>query len=80
MDAHQRAGALAIQVQIADMKFVARAIQFRFVARVDRASQAELRVVGDAQSVVVIIRFDDRQHRTKYFFLLDRRSRPSRQR
>src|SRR5207248_11248224 len=36
--------------------------------------QAELCVIRDSQSVVVVIRLDHREHRSEYFFLLDCRT------
>src|SRR6185295_11728677 len=70
-----RAGALAVEVEVADMKLPARAFELFLVSTVDGASQTKLRVVSNLQRVVIILRFDNCQHRTKYFFLFDRRAR-----
>src|ERR1044072_5215862 len=75
MNANQRAGTLAVEIKIADVKFPARAFELFLVHTVDRASQSELGIIRNLQRVVIILRFDDRQHRTKYFFLFDRRAR-----
>src|ERR1043166_862645 len=75
MHANQRARALAIEVQIADVKLPACALELRFIAAVNRARQAKLRVVRDLQRVVVILRFDYREHWSKDLLLLDRRTR-----
>src|SRR6185503_15922069 len=72
--AHQRAGALAIQIKIPDVKLAARAIQFRFVLTVNSASQTKLRVVRDLQSVVVILSLDHGEYWSKDLFLFDRRT------
>ena len=74
MNPDKRAGALAIQIKIADVKFAARAFQLGFVSRVHRACQAKLGVIGYSQRVVVVVGFDHRQHRSKDFFLFDRRA------
>src|SRR5438034_7128116 len=71
MNANERAGAFAIQVQIADMKLTPGLLQLFFVGAVDGSSQTELGVIGDPQSIVVILRLDYGQHRSKNFFLLD---------
>src|SRR6185369_1984186 len=55
MHPDERAGALAIQIQVADMKLFARAMQLCFVAAVDSPSQTELRVVCNLECVVVIL-------------------------
>ena len=54
-DADQRAGALAVEVEVADVELVARALEPRAVARVDRAGQAVLGVVRDRERVVEVL-------------------------
>src|SRR6266849_1300974 len=71
MNTHERAGAFAIEIKIADMKLALRSLEFVLVRAIDRASETKLRVVRNPQSVVITIRFDYRQHWTKDFFLLD---------
>src|SRR5882672_9865983 len=75
MHAHQRARALAIEIEIADVELAAGALDLRFVSRVNRAGQTKLRVVRDTQSIRIVVRFDHRQHRPEDLFLLDRRAR-----
>src|SRR5690349_12882217 len=75
MHTNECAGALAIQIQVPDMKLSARAIEFGFVVTVNSASQTKLRIVRDLQRIVVIVCFDHGEHGSKYLFLLDRRTR-----
>src|SRR6266850_3546012 len=56
------------------MKLRACFIELRFITTINGASQSELRVVSDLQGVFVVLRFDDGQHRTKDFFLLNCRA------
>src|ERR1043166_6482809 len=49
MAADHRAGALAVQVQVADEELVARALELRRVPRVDRAREPVVRVVRDLE-------------------------------
>src|SRR6185312_16886806 len=69
MDDHQRARALAVDVEIADMELALGAGDTVAVGREERAGQAVLRVVGDGQRLVKVLRLDDRQHRPKNLFL-----------
>src|SRR6185369_8156187 len=69
-----RARAFAVQIQIADMKLFARAMQFCFVAAIDSTSKTKLRVVRDLECIVVILCLDHGEHWTKDLFLLDRRT------
>src|SRR5947207_15918762 len=75
MHPYKRAGALAIQVKVADVEFIAGPIELGFIGRINRAGKSELRIVRDAESVVIIVRLDDGQHRSKDFFLLNRVAR-----
>src|SRR4030095_1739747 len=75
MHTHKLACALAIQIQIADVKLIARPVQFLFIRTVDCACQSKLSIVRDFQSIVIIVCFYNREHRTEYFFLFDRGSR-----
>src|SRR5690242_20095284 len=53
MHANERAGTLAIQIQVPHMKLSARAIELRLVVTVNSARQAKLRIVRDLQSIVI---------------------------
>ncbi len=72
MHANERARAFAIQVQVADVKLSACALKFRFIRAVNRARQSILRVIRYLLSVVVILSFDNCEHRTEDLFLFDR--------
>ena len=74
MNADEGAGAFAIQIKIADVKFAARALQLCFVSRVHCAGQAELGVVGYAQRVIIVVRLDHGENWPKDFFLFDCRA------
>src|SRR5688572_8010673 len=74
MHAHQSAGALPVQVQIANMKLASRALELLFVRAVDGAGQSILSVVRNLERVVVVRRLDYRQHRSEDFFLFNRRA------
>ena len=73
MRADHRAGAFAIQIEIANVEGFLRFFEFRGIFRVDAAGQSELGVVGDFEGVVEVPRFDHRQHRAENFFLGDAR-------
>ena len=55
MHAHERAGALAVQVEVAAEELALAALEPLAVARVDRAGQAVLGVVGDRDGVVEVL-------------------------
>ena len=55
MHADQRAGALAVDVEIADEELFVRAADLLLVVREDGAGQSELRVVRDAQRVIEVL-------------------------
>src|SRR5258706_6278209 len=74
MDANKGAGAFAIEIEITDVKFTARVFQPGFVGRIDRARQAELRVIGYPQSVVIVVGLNHGEDGTKDLFLLDVRT------
>src|SRR6266404_5633847 len=75
MRPHHCAGALPIQVQIADVKRLFGFLDFFRILRVHRAGQSKLRIVRNFQRLVVIFRLDHRQHRAKHFFLRQPRMR-----
>src|ERR1700719_1787722 len=75
MRAHNRPGALPVDVEIANVKFAHCEFNFVAWARINSDSQAELGVVGYIESVLKITRCDERQHRTEDFFLLEFRLR-----
>src|SRR3954470_17527640 len=74
MNTHQRARTLAIQIQIPDVKLLARAMKLRLVRTVYSASETILRVIRNLQSVVVVVSLDHSQHGAEDLFLLDRRA------
>src|SRR5437763_3050393 len=69
--ADERARALAVEVEVADVELAARALQLLAVVRVDRARQSVLRVVGDPKRVVEVIRTDAGEDGAKNLLLLD---------
>src|SRR5215472_14912300 len=75
MRADHRAGALAVQIQIPDVEHFFGLADLFGILRVHRAGQAKLRVVGNRERVVVILRLDDREHGTKHFLLRQPRFR-----
>src|SRR5215213_811375 len=74
MHTNQRAGALPVQIEIADMKLSARAMELCFISAVNRTRQTKLRIVRDFQCIVVVLCLDHREHWSKNLFLLDRRT------
>ena len=75
MRADHRSGALAVDVEVADVELADRAIDLVARVGVDRAGQAELGVVGDFERVVEAAGLDHGQHGAKDFFLLELRLR-----
>src|SRR5947209_588454 len=75
VNADERARAFAIEVEIANMKFTPRAFELLRVVCIDSAGQTELRIVGNPERVVKILRANDCQHRPEDFFLLNGRAR-----
>ena len=57
------AGALAVNVQVADMELTFCALDLIARLGVDRASQAKFGVIGNLKRVIVILRLDDGQER-----------------
>src|SRR5215510_11096768 len=49
MHADQSTSALTVEIEIADVKLSARAVEFRFIGAVNRARQTKLRVVCDPE-------------------------------
>ena len=74
MNTNQRARAFAIEIEIANVEFMARAIKLCLITRINRAGQSKLSIVRDAQRIVVIIGFNHSEHWSKNFFLLDCRT------
>src|SRR5689334_7630323 len=75
MRTHHCAGAFAIEVKITNMKIAPRLLQALTLAAIDRAGQAELRVVGDIERRIEILSAEGSQHRPEDFFLRDARHR-----
>jgi hypothetical protein len=75
MSAHHGPGALAVDVEIADVKVAGGTVDFVARFGIDGAGQAELSVVGDFESVIEPAGFDDGQHWAENFFLLELRFR-----
>src|SRR6185437_4160319 len=71
MRSHDGSGALAVDVEVADVELTDGAVQFVLGTGVDGAGEAEFSVVGNMQGMVEIVRFDDGQHRPENLFLLD---------
>src|ERR671933_1548511 len=69
--ADERARALAVEVEVADVELAARALQLLAVVRVDRAGQAVLRVVGDPDGLVEVARADAGEDGAENLLLLD---------
>src|ERR1043165_1166687 len=61
MGAHHGAGALAVDVQVADVELAPGALDLLRRRRVDRSGEPEVRTVGDVQRVIVAARLNDRQ-------------------
>src|SRR5437660_8444676 len=59
--ADERARALAVEVEVADVELAPRALQLLAVVRVDRARQTVLRVVRYPKRVVEVVRTDARK-------------------
>ena len=59
----------AIDVKIADVEFLNRAVNLLLRIRIDRPGEAEFGVVRNFQCVIKVLGLDDRQHRAKDFFL-----------
>src|SRR3954451_24733754 len=70
MRSDHRSGALAIDVQVADVELADGALELVARTGVDSAREPELGVVGNFERVVEAAGLDHRQHRTEYFFLL----------
>src|SRR5579864_7000024 len=70
MCADHRAGALAVDVEIADVEFMDGSVDLVAGTGVDGASESELGVVGDLKRVVETAGLDHGEHGSKDFFLL----------
>src|ERR1700693_1153427 len=66
--ADQRARALAVQIQVAAEELPLPALEAPAVARVERARQAVLGVVGDGDSLVEVLHFQHGEHRPEDLF------------
>src|SRR5580658_3172887 len=75
MRAYHRSGALAVQIEIADVELAHGAIEFLARTGIDGAGQSELGVVGDFKGLIEVARLDHHQHRAENLFLLERRLR-----
>src|SRR5271156_845338 len=75
MRAHHRSRTLAVQIEIADVEFAHRTIEFLARTGVDRAGQAKFSIVCDFKGVVEVARLDHGQHGSENFFLLQFRLR-----
>jgi hypothetical protein len=76
MRAHHGAGALAIDVEVADEEFGGGAFRiFRLIVGVDRAGQPVLGVVGQFQRMIEVRALRHRQHRAEDLFLENARLR-----
>ena len=71
MRARDRARALAVDVEVADVEITEGTLDFVARLRVHSARQSKFCVIGDFERVLEILRFDHRQHRPKDFFLLE---------
>ena len=69
MRADHGAGALAIEVEIADVELVAGAVELLAGAGVDGAGEAVLGVVGDGEGVVEAVGLDDGEDGAEDLFL-----------
>src|SRR6266487_805402 len=63
MHAHERARALAVQVEVAAEELPLTALEPLPVARIEGARQAVLRIVGDGDTLIEILDGQDREHR-----------------
>src|SRR5581483_2340777 len=70
MRADHSSRALAVDVQIADVEFLDRAINLVARTGVDGAGQSELGIVGDLERMIEAASLDHREHRSEDFFLL----------
>src|SRR5271163_3189577 len=69
---HKRAGAGTVEIKIADAKFIARFLQMRWAARIDRACEREVAGIGDLERMGEIARGKDSEDRPKKFVLHQR--------
>ena len=60
MGAHHRSGALAVEIKIAHLKFLPRAIELYAIRCINRARQSEFRVVRNLESVFEIARANEK--------------------
>src|SRR5271165_506375 len=70
MRAHHRSGALAVDVEVADVELANGAVNFVARLGVDGASQAELGIVGNFERVIEAVGFDHGEYGAEDFFLL----------
>src|SRR2546428_477739 len=75
MHADERAGALSVDVEIADEELFVRAADLLLVVGEDRAGESVWAVVRDPQRVVKVLRLDHREDGTEDLLLGDRRVR-----
>src|SRR5690348_9883012 len=75
MHSHQRAGALAVDIEVSHMEFAHRAGNAVAVSREERTCQPILGIVRNGEGIVKVTRPNNRQYRTKYLFLRQARGR-----
>src|SRR5579863_10104683 len=68
MRAHQRARALAVHVEVANVEFFLGPLYFFGILRVDRARQAEFAVVGERQRFVEVFGLGDGENGAEDLF------------
>src|ERR1700751_3920143 len=71
MGAHHRAGALAIEVEVADVEGTSSVLELAAGVGIDRAGETVLRVVGDLKRFFVMLHANHREHRPENLFLRD---------
>src|SRR5439155_14880471 len=71
MCADDRARALAVDVEVADVEFTLGDFDLLARAGIDRAGETELGIIGDLKAMFKISRFNHSQHRSENLFLLE---------
>src|SRR5260221_4943412 len=75
VNTHQRPGRFTVKVQVAYVVFLLGPLDTLWVQRVERPCEPVLRVIGDMQGIVKILRLDHRQHWPENFLLGNTRMR-----
>src|SRR5688572_3053332 len=73
MYANHGTSTLPVQIQIAYVEVLTRALETIFILRVHSAGQTVLGVVRNTQRILVVARLDEGEHRTESLFLRDLR-------